>query len=86
MIRIGQYIITTRSEFASTCVRLMPVAIQEGARHAADLVNADLLRACMAADAHLHEDPTAPAHELHRQAVRELIAAAIAPALAQHGG
>lgn len=91
MIRIGKLIIATSDQFYRAAAKavtpdVMADAVAKITRElspaAAALVNQDLLRAAMAADAFLHEDPTNPAHEAHRLAVCELLVDAISPALA----
>lgn len=78
MRTLGKWIIATENELRNIVVEAMPETV---ARRRANLVNQDLLRAAMAAEAHLGENPACAAHQLHRDAVREMLSEAIAAAV-----
>lgn len=79
MLKLGPIVIFTRAEY-NVLVKGAALAY-DSARGRVIATHQDLLRAAMAADAHLHEHPANPDHEAHRLAVCEQLVAAIGAAL-----
>jgi hypothetical protein len=76
MFKLGPVVVLRRGEYAALREQLKRATVLR-----AEWINHDLLRACQAADAHLHEPAEHPLHATHGETVRALLDDALTEAM-----